>query len=78
MDTNQISFDDGLKSLEASVQRLENGSLSLEDALQCFEEGTRLAWDLHGKLENAQRKVDALRRGEGGEYLAVPLGGAEG
>jgi exodeoxyribonuclease VII small subunit len=76
MDANTPSFDDGLKSLETAVHRLESGSLSLEDALRCFEEGTRLACELHGKLEDVQRRVDLLRRGKGGEYAAGPLEGA--
>jgi exodeoxyribonuclease VII small subunit len=76
MDTDQLSFDDGLKSLEGAVKRLESGSLSLEDALRCFEDGTRLAYELHGKLEDVQRRVEALRQGKGGECVAGPLEGA--
>jgi exodeoxyribonuclease VII small subunit len=78
MDENPLSFDDGLKTLEAAVQRLESGSLSLEDALRCFEDGTRLAGELHGKLEEVQRKVEVLRHGMGGEYRPEPLEGAKG
>jgi exodeoxyribonuclease VII small subunit len=78
MDTNHISFDDGLKSLETAVQKLENGTLTLEEALRCFEEGTSLAQELHGKLEDVQRRVDTLRQAKGGEYVAEPLEGAKG
>jgi len=77
MDADQFSFDDGLKRLEASVKKLEGGTLSLEEALLCFEEGTRLAADLHDKLEDAKRRVEVLRQGKGGECVAGPLDGAK-
>jgi exodeoxyribonuclease VII small subunit len=73
MDANGLLFDDGMKSLEAMVQKLEGGSMGLEDAIKCYEEGTRLSRELQKKLEDAQRRVEVLRRGEGGEYAAEPL-----
>jgi exodeoxyribonuclease VII small subunit len=73
MDANGQLFDDGMKSLEALVQKLEGGSMGLEESLKCFEDGTRLSRELQKKLEDAQRRVEVLRRGEGGEYVAVPL-----
>ncbi len=69
------SFDDGLDRLEALVQQLEAGSLSLEDALAKFEEGVGLSKALQEQLAEAQRKVEVLKRGLGGEYRAEPLDG---
>ena len=62
------SFDDGLDRLEALVQLLEAGSLSLEDALSKFEEGVRLCKILQEQLAGAQRRVEVLKHGLGGEY----------
>ncbi|HJW72776.1 MAG TPA: exodeoxyribonuclease VII small subunit [Geothrix sp.] len=67
------SFDDGLDHLEALVQQLETGSLSLEDALARFEEGVQLSQALQKQLAEAQRKVEVLKAGLGGEYRADPL-----
>jgi exodeoxyribonuclease VII small subunit len=69
----QPSFDDGLDRLEALVQQLESGSLSLEEALTRFEEGVQLSQSLQKQLAEAQRRVEVLKAGLGGEYRAEPL-----
>ncbi len=71
--TAEPSFDDGLDHLESLVQQLETGSLSLEDALARFEEGVQLSQVLQKQLAEAQRKVELLKAGLGGEYRAEPL-----
>jgi exodeoxyribonuclease VII small subunit len=74
----QPSFDDGLDRLEALVQQLESGSLSLEDALARFEEGVQLSQALQKQLAEAQRRVEVLKAGLGGEYRVEPLDEANG
>jgi exodeoxyribonuclease VII small subunit len=69
------SFDDGLDRLEALVQRLESGSLGLEQALATFEEGIALSQQLQQQLGQAQRRVEVLKQGLAGEYRAEPLEG---
>lgn len=69
----QPSFDDGLDRLETLVQQLESGNLSLEEALARFEEGVQLSQGLQKQLAEAQRKVEVLKAGLGGEYRAEPL-----
>lgn len=71
--SEHASFDDGLDRLETLVQQLESGSLSLEDALARFEEGVQLSQALQKQLTEAQRKVEVLKAGLGGEYRADPL-----
>ncbi len=73
-----LTFDDGLERLEALVQQLESGSLSLEDALARFEEGVQLSQSLQKQLAEAQRRVEVLKAGLGGEYRAEPLDEAKG
>ena len=75
MGTEQLSFDEGLNKLEATVQKLESGNLSLEEALDCYEDGMKLSNVLQQQLADARRKVEVLRQGSGGEYLAEPLEG---
>ena len=76
--TAEPSFDDGLDHLEGLVQQLETGSLSLEDALARFEEGVQLSQALQKQLAEAQRKVELLKAGLGGEYRAEPLDEGKG
>ena len=73
----QPSFDDGLDRLEALVQQLESGNLSLEEALTRFEEGVQLSQALQKQLAEAQRRVEVLKAGLGGEYRADPLDDAK-
>lgn len=75
--STQPSFDDGLDRLESLVQQLESGSLSLEDALARFEEGVQLSQALQKQLAEAQRRVEVLKAGLGGEYRADPLDDAK-
>ena len=74
----QPSFDDGLDRLETLVQQLESGSLSLEEALARFEEGVQLSQALQKQLAEAQRRVEVLKAGLGGEYRAEPLDDPKG
>jgi exodeoxyribonuclease VII small subunit len=69
----QPSFDDGLDRLETLVQRLEGGSLGLEEALSVFEEGVKLSQQLQGQLAEAQRRVEVLKANLDGGYRAEPL-----
>lgn len=67
------SFDDGLDRLENLVQQLEGGALGLEEALARYEEGVQLSQALQSQLNEAQRRVEVLKQGLGGEYRAEPL-----
>ncbi len=53
-------FEDAVKRLEAIVQELEKGDLSLEDSLRYFEEGMKLVRFSNRKLEEAEKKVSML------------------
>lgn len=66
-------FDEGLDRLEALVQKLEGGSLGLEEALATFEEGVKLTQALQAQLAQAQRRVEVLKASLGGEYRAETL-----
>ena len=66
------SFESSLASLEQIVARLESGELSLERALELFEEGVGLARRCQSQLEDAERKVEMLLR-ERGEIRIIPF-----
>lgn len=58
-------FEDSLKKLEQIVDRLEEGDLALDESLKLFEEGIRLSRLCTKHLEEAERKVDILLKGNG-------------
>jgi exodeoxyribonuclease VII small subunit len=53
-------FERALGDLEATVEQLEHGDLSLEDALKQFERGVALARDCQAALKQAEQKVEIL------------------
>jgi len=66
-------FETALKRLEAIVKKLENGELSLDSALQLFEEGIKLSRFCHTRLEEAERRVEILLKSSSGQPRAVPF-----
>ena len=66
-------FETGLKRLEEIVKKLENGELSLDSALELFEEGVKLSRFCHTKLEQAERRVEILLKNNSGQPQAVPF-----
>jgi exodeoxyribonuclease VII small subunit len=56
----QPDFERALAELEAAVDSLEHGELSLEDALKRFERGVGLARECQRALQQAEQKVEIL------------------
>ena len=60
------SYEDLVHRLEASVERLEGGELSLDEALAAYEDGIALAMQCQKLLDAAQQRIETLREsGEG-------------
>jgi len=66
-------FEAALTKLEEIVKKLENGELSLDSALELFEEGVKLSRFCHTKLEEAERRVEILLKNGSGHTQAVPF-----
>lgn len=56
----RITFETAIQKLSAIVKKLESGSLSLEESLKLFEEGTALSAHCYRKLEQAELKIETL------------------
>jgi exodeoxyribonuclease VII small subunit len=66
------SFETSMLRLETVVERLEDGELSLEDALRLFEEGVALTRQCGERLSDAERRIEVLMQ-QGGEWSARPF-----
>lgn len=53
-------FEKALEELEALVEKMEQGELSLEDSLQHFEKGVQLSRACQQALKDAEQKVEIL------------------
>jgi len=65
--TDEIKFEEALSRLESIVEELERGDLSLDESLTAFEEGIRLSRLCSKQLDEAERKIDILIKGEDGQ-----------
>ena len=71
-DQEQLSFEQGCERLEAIVQQLEDGELSLERSLELFEQGVHLSRNCRKQLEEAETRVEILMK-KGGDRSAEPF-----
>lgn len=53
-------FEASLKTLEGLVEKMERGELTLEQSLQCFEQGIRLTRECQTALTEAEQRVEIL------------------
>ena len=67
------NFEESMDRLEQIVSTLEKGDASLEQALNLFEEGTKLAKSCAKQLDNAEQKVVKLTKGPDGAPIEHPF-----
>lgn len=60
MTEHKQDFESTLSELETVVEKLENGDLSLEEQLNQYESGIKLANTCRAMLENAKLRVEKL------------------
>lgn len=70
MKETDITFEDALTRLEEIVAQLENGGRTLNESLQLFEEGIKLAHECSRQLTEAKGKLEQLIKSDDG-YLEV-------
>ena len=68
-----LSYEEAFEQLEKAVAALQDGRLPLEQALNYYEEGMRLAQYCHDLLQQAELRVEQLRVTDEGELEIEPL-----
>ena len=68
-----LTYEAALAQLDALIQKLEGGSIPLEDAIAAYERGTRLARHCEELLDRTERRVTALVVGGDGRPAETPL-----
>lgn len=66
------TFEQQLAQLEAVVQKMEQGGLSLEEMLNTYEEGLKLQKKLQEVLENTKGRITMIQN-QKGEEVELPL-----
>jgi len=62
-----------MKRLEAIVQEIESGDLTLDEALKKFQEGVKLSKFCSNKLDETEKKVSILLKDEEGNVREKPF-----
>ena len=67
------SFESTLAELEEIVGSLEKGDIQLEQSLELFERGIKLARECRKRLSTAERRIEILMKDSEGELVANEL-----
>jgi len=76
-DLAKTPFEAALAELESIVDKLEKGSVALEESIQLYERGERLKAHCESLLKNAEMRIEKIALGPDGKPSGVaPLDGA--
>lgn len=67
-----LTFEEALKRLEEVVQKLEDGDVPLEEAIDLFQEGMALSKRCSQQLDKAEQRIEMLME-ENGEWTKKPF-----
>ncbi len=70
----QKTFEESLNELDAIVAKLEEGDMPLEESLEIFERGVRLARECKERLARAERRIELLTKDSDGELRTEEIG----
>ncbi len=60
MDLEALSFEEAFRLLEETVSQLEQGGLSLEEAVELFDRGMQLVKRCDALLDSAELRISQL------------------
>ena len=69
----QLSFEEAFAQLEATVAALQDGQLPLEQALQRYQDGMKLAQHCNELLQKAELTVQQLNNNSTGALSVEPF-----
>ena len=66
---DNTNFEENMKKLEEIALKMEQENLSLDESVKCFEEGMKLSKICNDILENAEKRITILIKGENNELI---------
>lgn len=67
-DITKLSFEEALEQLEEIVNKLEDGSINLEDSIEEYTRGVHLKNHCETKLKEATLKVEQITIDKDGKF----------
>ena len=71
--SKEIKFEEALLKLEECVDRLEDGSISLDESIAAYEEAVKLVRICNERLELAESRVRILTEAKDGSVTDLPF-----
>lgn len=68
-----MKFEDGLRKLEEIVTTMDEGKVSLDEALDLFKQGVLLTKELSQQLDEIEQKVEILIKKDDGSIEKKPF-----
>jgi len=68
----ELTYEQALEQLDLSLRSLEEGNLSLEDALKAVEDARKYLLICEARLDEAKRKIEVRPAGEGEDGPPAP------
>jgi exodeoxyribonuclease VII small subunit len=69
-DLTTISFESAFSRLEEILERMNSGTISLDESLKLYEEADQLIVICHRRLNEAERKIEILVKNRNGELAS--------
>lgn len=70
-DISQLSFEQALGALEEIVQKLESGSVPLDQSITLYERGEALRKHCQARLDSAQERIERIVTDQSGAAIAT-------
>ncbi|KAF0818450.1 exodeoxyribonuclease VII small subunit [Cytobacillus firmus] len=72
-DEKQLSFEQAMEELEVIVEKLEEGDVPLEEAINIYKKGMELSKLCHDKLKNVESQLTEILTEDGRKTnFAIP------
>ncbi|NLM50056.1 MAG: exodeoxyribonuclease VII small subunit [Clostridiaceae bacterium] len=68
-----VNFETRIKNLSEIVAKLEKGDLTLDEAMELFEDGIKITKECTKMLDEAEQKVAQLIRELDGSVSEIPF-----
>lgn len=73
MESETSSFESAYERLESIVRELEADGMSIDRAVDLYEDGVRLVRLCNARLDRAEMRISRLASTDGGGFEVVPL-----
>ncbi len=60
MENNDMTIEEGFKSLDEMIDKLEGNDISLEESFKIYESGMKLLKDINDKIDTVERKMQMI------------------